>query len=83
MLIEIKVNTNANNNSIIFENNIYKANLTTKPVDGKANAALIKMLADYFDVSKSQISIIKGEKNRNKLVKFELGSMNNELGKKP
>ena len=44
--------------------------LREKPHDGEANAALIKILADYYDVSKSQIEIKKGSKNHQKLVEI-------------
>ena len=70
MIIEIKVNTKSNKNEIITAENSYKANLTTAPSNGKANKALIGLLSDYFKVSKSQISIIKGEKSNNKIIKI-------------
>ena len=37
-----------------------------RPHDGKANAALIKLLSKYFNVSKSQIEIVRGEKSKQK-----------------
>lgn len=36
--------------------------------DGKANEAMIKLLAKYFDVASSKITIIKGMTNRNKVI---------------
>lgn len=42
--------------------------LRAKPIDGAANAALIKLLAEYFDVARSQISIKTGKASRHKLV---------------
>ena len=42
--------------------------LREKPVDGEANAALIKVLSKHFGVSKSQISIKVGGRGRSKLV---------------
>ena len=41
------------------------------PVDGKANRALIQVLADYFSVPKSAISILHGERSRKKLIQIE------------
>lgn len=37
-------------------------------VDGKANAALTKVLAKHFDVKKRDVRIIQGLKSRNKVV---------------
>ncbi len=44
--------------------------LREKPHDGEANAALIKILAKYFDVSKSQVEIKTGGKSRTKIVEI-------------
>jgi uncharacterized protein (TIGR00251 family) len=37
------------------------------PVDNKANAHLIKFLAEYFGVAKQQVTILKGLHSRDKL----------------
>lgn len=44
--------------------------LREKPHDGEANAALVEILADYYNVSKSQIEIKRGSKNHQKLVEI-------------
>jgi hypothetical protein len=46
----------------------YKVKLTAPPVDGEANAMLIKILADYFKVAKSNIEIVGGKSARTKMV---------------
>lgn len=45
-----------------------KIYLTAVPVDGKANRELIKLLSEKLNVSKSKISILKGEKNKEKII---------------
>lgn len=45
-----------------------KIRLTTAPVDGKANQALIKFLSKALKVSKAQIQIAQGETSRQKTV---------------
>lgn len=45
-----------------------KVAITAPPVDGKANAHLIKFLAKSFNVSKSAIVLEKGELTRHKTV---------------
>ena len=42
--------------------------ITAKPEKGEANKEIIKKLAKYFDVNKSKVKIIAGEKSRKKLV---------------
>lgn len=40
------------------------------PVEGKANAAIEKALANYFDVSKSRVHIISGHASKQKIVEI-------------
>lgn len=42
--------------------------LREKPVDGAANAALIKLLSEHFHVAKTRIEIKSGAHGRKKLV---------------
>lgn len=46
------------------------ARVTAPPVDGKANAALIRLLAKEYDVAPSSIRILQGETSRDKLVEI-------------
>lgn len=47
-----------------------KIKLKSPPVDGKANEELIKFLSEYFSVPKNKITILKGEKGRNKKIEI-------------
>lgn len=47
-----------------------KVAITAPPVDGQANAHLVKYLAKQFRVAKSQVVIEKGELGRHKQVKI-------------
>ncbi|MSR64261.1 MAG: YggU family protein [Verrucomicrobiae bacterium] len=58
-----------------------KIRLQAPPVDGKANAALIKFLCAVLDVSKSEIEIVRGETLRSKQVLVR-GKRTGEIGKK-
>lgn len=44
--------------------------LREKPVDGEANSALVKLLAEHFQVAKSQVHIKTGARGRKKLVEI-------------
>jgi uncharacterized protein len=48
-----------------------KLRLAAPPVDGKANAALIEFLADYFGVPRRNVTIVSGVKSRSKRVAIE------------
>ncbi|MBA4358743.1 MAG: YggU family protein [Desulfovibrio sp.] len=45
-----------------------KVQLTAPPVDGAANAALVKLLAKALGLAKSRVSIVSGERSRDKVV---------------
>lgn len=45
-----------------------KVQLTAPPADGKANAALVALLAKQFGLAKRSVEILHGQSNRQKLV---------------
>jgi hypothetical protein len=47
-----------------------KVRLTAPPVDGRANEALRRLLADRLKVAISAVRILSGEKSRNKRVQI-------------
>ncbi len=53
-----------------LDNNNYSVRLDKPAVDGKANVRLIEVLADYFNVPKSSVEIVKGFRSREKIVKI-------------
>ena len=46
----------------------FEARLKSPPVDGKANAYLLKFLADAFDVACVQVELLTGDSARQKTV---------------
>lgn len=48
-----------------------KIRLTTPPVDGKANQALIKFLSKQLKISKARIQLIQGETSRHKTLRID------------
>jgi len=52
-------------------NGSYKIFVHSPPIDGKANTAVVEVLAKYFNVAKSNVKIISGEKSRNKIVEID------------
>jgi len=68
MNVEIKVITNAKKRGIVREGTGLKVRLLSLPVEGKANEELIGYLSDIFGVKKSDVKIVKGDKDKRKLV---------------
>lgn len=48
-----------------------KIRITAPPVDGKANAHLVKFLAKAFAVAKSRVSVVAGDSGRQKRVHID------------
>ena len=72
-IIEVKVKPNARASHLQQdESGIWLAQLRSPPVDGKANAELIELVANHFGCRKSQVSIKSGASGRRKLVKIEM-----------
>ncbi len=71
MKLRIKVKTNAKIDTIEkVDSGQYDYKVTLKSIreKGKANEALIKLLADYFQTPSSNVNILLGHKNSIKLV---------------
>jgi hypothetical protein len=77
MKISVKVIPNAKQNEVVDDAfdllgaRILKVKVNQPPEDGKANKAVIELLAEYFKVRKSAISIIAGETSRNKIIEIK------------
>jgi len=71
MNIDIKVIPGAKRNVVKEEEDQWRVYLTAPAVDGKANKALIAVLADFLEVRKNQIEIIKGLKSRHKTISIK------------
>ena len=54
-----------------LEDGSWIARVKAPPVDGKANAALIALVAKHFGLRKNQVSIKSGASGRMKLVQLE------------
>ncbi len=48
-----------------------KIKIKAPPVDGEANAELVRFLSDYFKISRQSVTLVAGEKNRTKVVQFQ------------
>ena len=49
----------------------YRVRLKAPPVEGKANQALRRFIADAFDVTLSQVEILSGEQARYKRLRIQ------------
>lgn len=73
-IIEVKVKPNARTRALEQSSGgIWSARLKSPPVDGKANAELVALVAEHFGVPKSAVTIKRGASGRTKLVRIDAG----------
>lgn len=69
MTLAIHVQPRASRNAVVgWHGDALKVALTAPPVDGAANAALIAFIAEYFGLRRSQVSLLRGDSSRQKLL---------------
>jgi uncharacterized protein (TIGR00251 family) len=72
MELQVRVQPRAKRNSIeVVEGSKLKVYVTAAPEDGRANDAVVALLAKSLGVAKSHIRILKGHKSRDKLLDIE------------
>ncbi|NIN73552.1 MAG: YggU family protein [Gemmatimonadetes bacterium] len=72
VLFEVRVQPRASRSEIDgTHGEAIKIRLAAPPVEGAANAELVALLAEHLKVSKSAVTIVKGERGRNKVVVVE------------
>ena len=71
ILVNIKIVPNSSKNDIVAEEGFIKVKITTQPIEGKANKALIEFLSKKFKIPKTSIEIVKGETSKEKTLLFK------------
>lgn len=71
MKITVTVKPNARKNSVEKDAFGYRVYTSATPVDGKANEAVIGLLAEYFDVPRSRMRILRGHASRTKTIEVD------------
>jgi uncharacterized protein (TIGR00251 family) len=70
--LKLKVKPGSRDESLTEQDDgTWLARVKAPPVDGKANAAVIALVAAHFGLRKAQVSIKSGASGRMKLVRLE------------
>lgn len=70
-IFNVRVTPKAASNRIRRDGNLIRVYVTAPPENGKANAAVIKLLAKELGVPKSSISIVSGHTSREKTIQVK------------
>ena len=71
MKIQVKVKPNSRTEEVSQEGDSFIVKVKEPPKEGKAKQAVIKLLAEHFGVSQSQVRILSGFRSRNKVITIE------------
>lgn len=73
MLIEVHVKPGSSKGPLIErDGETFTVYIRERAVDGAANNALIKLLADYFEIPKSKVTIKRGAKSKIKFMVLDI-----------
>ncbi len=70
MKISVSVKPGSSRNLVEQTEQGLRVWLRAQPQDGKANRALVCVLADHYGVAKSDVKILRGQASKNKLVEI-------------
>lgn len=74
MKITVRVKANAKKNSIeATPDGSWKVAVTAPAREGKANQAVMSLLAKHFAVAKSKVRLVMGQKHSNKVFEIDKG----------
>jgi uncharacterized protein (TIGR00251 family) len=70
--IEVRLRPRGHADELLgFRDGVLQARVAAPPVDGRANRALCKLIAKAAGVAPSRVSVVRGEKARDKVVRVE------------
>lgn len=64
----VRVTPKASRNRVVEDGDILRVYVTVVPENGKANAAVLKLLSKTLDIPKSRLKILRGDSSRDKVI---------------
>jgi uncharacterized protein len=69
--VEVRLKPNSRQESVTAgDNGVVVARVNAPPIEGRANAALIEIIAETLSIPKSRVSIKRGHTSKNKVVEI-------------
>jgi hypothetical protein len=70
--ITVRLQPRAKRNAIVEDRDgVLRVSVAAAPVEGRANAALCKLIAKRAGVARGRVSLVSGERSREKLLRVE------------
>ena len=68
--LKARVHTGSSRRDVVEKHDGLHIYTCRKPVNGEANLDVLQLLSEYFKVPKSSVSIVRGERSREKLFRI-------------
>ncbi|GAA6179408.1 DUF167 domain-containing protein [Shimia sp. NS0008-38b] len=69
--ISVRVTPKASRNKVVQDGDVLRVYVTVVPENGKANAAVQKLLAQSLGLAKSRLSLVRGATARDKVFRVD------------
>ncbi len=70
LTFQARVKPNARQPGLALDDGILRVSVKAKPVEGRANDAAIKLIADAFRLPRRSVELVRGAHNRNKFFRI-------------
>ena len=71
LLLKVRVQPRAHRDAVLdLQGDVLRVRLSAPPVEGRANARLIRLIADTFGVPQSQVELVGGYSGRDKRLRI-------------
>ena len=70
MKVQVKVKPNSRVEEVSRDGDIFLVRVKEPPKEGKANKAVVKLLAEYFKVPQHSVRVVSGLGSKNKVIEI-------------
>lgn len=72
MRITVKAKTQAKTEKVEqLDSKSFKVSVKESPIEGKANKAIVRAIAEHFDIARSRIVLVSGQTSKQKVFDIE------------
>jgi uncharacterized protein (TIGR00251 family) len=75
ILVTVRVHPGASRDAVTVVDDTLDVRLRARPVENRANEALVELLADRLRLRRREVRIARGDRSRQKLLKLDLASL--------
>lgn len=80
MKLKVFIQPNAKNNQIIgYHGDAIKIKIKAPPIDNEANETLVKFLSELLNIPQKNISLLRGQTGKNKLIEISTDLSNEQI----